>query len=245
MNTKEQLSTELYSYTKTTEEPHKAIDDYVSKVKEALKEDTVDFIANVHYDGFLVELTYEENNLVKILAIEDSHHGKDITQDILSIKTKIPEVINSDASTTVIRAELVVSPCNLSKVNSYRESKNLSKFKSSMHLLIAILNDPELDIPAVEILPYFLELIDPDNELYFINTFSKEIDYMVKSIFYSSFNTIVNTESSLKHFYDIVKRSVYNTNMAFSSVVIRVNRKYHKSLLDAKSKHLWAIELEV
>lgn len=191
-----------------------------------LKDETIDYIAELKIDGLKVVLTYDNGSFVLGATRGDGEVGEDITENLKMLKN-IPEHV-SDKRNFVAIGEAWIKKSELEKINRQRAKENLPLYANPRNLAAGTLR--QLDTSAVakrnlQTYAYDIEFpnLQADRK---IKTHKEELEFLMAQGFSvnGTFKLCKNV-GDIEKFYQSWAGKRDKEEYGIDGVVIKINSK--------------------
>jgi len=170
--------------------------DFDKRVKNIIKDEKLEYVVELKYDGVSISIKYENGKLVQGLTRGDGEIGEDVTHNIIEIET-IPKYLKNSLNIEV-RGEIILPTESFDKINEARKKNGDELFSNARNAASGTLRQIDSSIVKDRKLDCFFYNIINDSDqidkLKFLNengfktgenyTLCKNINEVIKQVEY-------------------------------------------------------------
>ena len=214
--------------------------DFDRKVKEAIHEDEVEYMAEMKIDGLAMSMTYFEGNFAYAATRGDGNIGEDVSNNVLTIKS-IPSSIDTKGELEV-RGEVYMPKKTLNDLNEQRQKNGEPLLANARNAAAGSIRQLDSSIAASRKLDAYWYYFVNASEFGFTKH-SDSLDYLQKMGFRTNPERRIckNIDEVIKYVEEYTKKRP-NLDYDIDGIVIKVNdlTKYDEIGFTAKTPK-WAI----
>ncbi|MCS7243960.1 MAG: NAD-dependent DNA ligase LigA [Candidatus Calescibacterium sp.] len=231
---------------------------YIKSIFKRLKQNTIDFMCELKFDGVSLSLVYRKEKdkfvLYRALTRGDGNYGEDVTLNAKTIKT-IPIVIYYDLNNIEyiqVKGEVVLYKKDLDIINEQREKEGLPKFSNTRNAASGSLRQLDPLVTAKRNLNFFaydmkffdtnMEEITIKHDLSEIFELLKEYKFIVSPLYKTCKISSYENIDKLQEYYEYANQIKDNLEFDIDGVVFKLNRiDFHKVMGNTLKTYKWAI----
>ncbi|OGI09396.1 MAG: hypothetical protein A2Y40_01860 [Candidatus Margulisbacteria bacterium GWF2_35_9] len=209
--------------------------------KESNQIDQLDYFCELKIDGLAVSLIYKDGKLQKGITRGDGLVGEDVTQNVLTIETDIPKVIE-DTREIEIRGEIYLEKDQLVAINKEREKEGQPMFVNTRNAAAGSLRQLNSEIVSKRKLRFFAySLVNPSKYNVADQSDSIQLIKLLK-IQTNTYSRKCGSFEEISAFCQEWEEKKDELPYEFDGVVIKVNScKYQEMLGSTAKSPKWAI----
>ena len=218
------------------------INDFYERCCKLLGTSTIEYCAELKYDGLAVELVYRNGIYVQGSTRGDGEVGEDVTENIATIK-RVPTKLPGNAPDFLsVRGEVIMHHGEFERLNEMRKQNGEQEFANPRNAAAGSLRQLDPNITAqreLDIVLYGIGKMEPTS---MINTQSQLYDYFKKVGLPAPHYYKVGLLQDVKQFYKYWMENRYTLDFDIDGVVIKVNDITVRNTMGSTSKApRWAI----
>lgn len=218
------------------------INDFYERCCKLLGTSTIEYCAELKYDGLAVELVYSNGIYVQGSTRGDGEVGEDVTENIATIK-RVPTKLPGDAPDYLsVRGEVIMRHGEFERLNEIRRQNGEQEFANPRNAAAGSLRQLDPNITAqreLDIVLYGIGKMEPAS---MINTQSQLYDYFKKVGLPAPHYYEVGLLQGIKQFYKYWMENRYTLDFDIDGVVVKVNDITVREKMGSTSKApRWAI----
>ncbi|MFW6282464.1 MAG: NAD-dependent DNA ligase LigA [Minisyncoccales bacterium] len=222
----------LLSIQSTSQE--KNIKDFINQFKPSANKKT-NYVLEPKFDGFSIEIIYENGEFKHALTRGDGYVGEDISQNVKTIKS-IPSKIFKMPQYLSVRGEVFLTKKDFQKINKIRIEKNEKEFSNPRNAAAGLMR--QLDSNKVKQIPFkavIYEIIYVAEQEF--KKHDEALQFLKKLNFnLSKKNKVVNSFDEIKKYYDGLKEERDVLDYEIDGVVIKVNELKLREKLGSRAR---------
>ena len=218
------------------------INDFYERCCKLLGTSTIEYCAELKYDGLAVELVYRNGIYVQGSTRGDGEVGEDVTENIATIK-RVPTKLPGNAPDFLsVRGEVIMHHGEFERLNEMRKQNGEQEFANPRNAAAGSLRQLDPNITAQRELDMVLYGIGNMEPASIVTTQNQLYDYFKKVGLPAPHYYEVGLLQDVKQFYKYWMENRYTLDFDIDGVVIKVNNITVRETMGSTSKApRWAI----